>query len=78
VNFSRRGGDLGNRRIRGLARRILGGVRAGDVILLHDRSPTAPFGVDDWISELRAILEGLKERGLRPAALSELLETRPE
>ena len=78
VNFSRRGGDMGNRRIRDLARRVLAGVRSGDVILMHDRSPAAPFSTDDWLVEVRRLLDGLKDRGLRPAKLSELLEIGPK
>jgi len=39
VNFSCRGWDAGNRRVAGLARRLLGKVRPRDIILLHDTLP---------------------------------------
>jgi peptidoglycan-N-acetylglucosamine deacetylase len=73
VTFSLRAGDAGNRRIRDLARRLLRRVRPGDVILLHDRAPAPPYSVEEWLAEVRALLEGLKERSLEPVPLSILL-----
>jgi peptidoglycan/xylan/chitin deacetylase (PgdA/CDA1 family)/uncharacterized membrane protein len=72
VAWSRRGLDFGNLRWRGLARRVLRGVRPGDVVLLHDRLPPAA-PVEGWLAELRELLAGLRARGLRPVALSQLL-----
>ena len=75
VAFSCRPLDFGNRRLSGLARRVLRRVRPGDIVLLHDALP-AGTRVEEWLSEIRAILAGLKERGLRPVALSALLGER--
>jgi uncharacterized membrane protein/peptidoglycan/xylan/chitin deacetylase (PgdA/CDA1 family) len=75
VLFSCRPMDFGSRRIEDLAGRVLGRVRAGDVVLLHDRLPDGK-PVEPWLAEVRKILTGLQEKGLRPVALSELLGER--
>ncbi|HET6412986.1 MAG TPA: polysaccharide deacetylase family protein [Anaeromyxobacter sp.] len=75
VAFSCRPFDFGNRRLSGLARRVLRRVRPGDIVLLHDALPLGT-PVEEWLREIRAILAGLKERGLRPVALSVLLGER--
>lgn len=74
VTFSLRAGDAGNRRIRNLAQKILRGARPGDVILLHDRKPAPPHSVEEWLAEVRVLLEGLRARGLEPVPLSILLD----
>ncbi len=74
VVANRRGLDFGNRRLRGLADRLLARVRGGDILALHDRRPAAAAGVERWLAEVDRLLSGLAERGLRPVALSELLQ----
>jgi peptidoglycan/xylan/chitin deacetylase (PgdA/CDA1 family)/uncharacterized membrane protein len=74
VAFSCRPLDFGSRRIEDLAGRVLRRVRAGDIVLLHDLLPAAT-DVERWLAEVRKILAGLREKGLRPVALSELLGT---
>ncbi len=72
VTFNVRPLDFGNLRIKQLAQRVLRNVAAGDIILLHDRWPhEGPF--DEWLAELRLILSGLAQRGLRVAPLSRVL-----
>lgn len=76
VNFTCRAYDCGNRRIRGLSRKILKKVRADDIILLHDVLPKRKAGdwdIDFWLREVDLILAGLKDRGLRVVPLDELL-----
>lgn len=63
--------DFGNRRVRGLARRVLRDVNPGDVVLLHDCAPRQ--GLEPWLGEVEAILRGLRERGVGVAPLSTLL-----
>ncbi len=70
VLFSLRPADFGNRRIRGLAKRVLSRVRPGDIMLLHDRRPAMPYTKDEWLDETRRIIRGLRERGLVPVTLS--------
>jgi len=73
VGFSVRGGDAGNRRLRGLAARVLTRVSPGDIVLLHDRPPPGGGpGVADWLEEVEKVLSGLKTQGLRPVLLSSL------
>jgi len=72
VNFSCRALDQGNRRVPGLARRILGKVRPGDLILLHDVRPTRAT-VDELLGELEAVMRGLGGRGLEVVPPSALL-----
>jgi len=72
VNFSCRAGDMGNRRIRNLAQRVLRRVRPGDIVLLHDVAP--PKGsVEDLLVELEGVLEGLKARGLEVRPLARII-----
>jgi peptidoglycan/xylan/chitin deacetylase (PgdA/CDA1 family) len=72
VTFSCRPLDFGNRRRRGLRERVLGRVRAGDIVLLHDTLPTT-VAVPTWLGEVGAILAGLRDKGLRVVPLSVLL-----
>jgi peptidoglycan-N-acetylglucosamine deacetylase len=73
VTFSCRGFDAGNRRIEGLADRILQKVRPDDIILLHDCMPRGPATVDLWMSEIEALFAGLAERNLAPVPLERLI-----
>ncbi len=71
VHWSRRARDRGNRRVCGLARRILASLRGGDIVLLHD----CPGGGDvtGWLAEIEQILEALPKRELGAVSLSSLL-----
>lgn len=73
LNFSCRAADLGNRRVEGLAGRILGKVRPGDLILLHDVAP-ARTSPQAFLAELERLLDGLEAKGLRIVPPAELLE----
>ncbi len=64
VNFSRRARDMGNRRVRGLAARILGGLQSDDIILLHDVLPRKQSDPSLWLAEVEAIIQGVRMRGL--------------
>jgi peptidoglycan/xylan/chitin deacetylase (PgdA/CDA1 family) len=75
VNFSCRAYDLGNRRIDGLAAKLLERVRPGDILLLHD---TAPPGVQEvdlerWLGEVGKLLVGLGDKGLTVVPLADLI-----
>ncbi len=73
VAFSRRGLDFGNRRIRGLARRVLRGIRPGDIVLLHDGPIADGSAVELWRHEVEAVLDGLSVRLLEIRPLSEVI-----
>jgi len=73
VGFSRRAMDWGNRRVQGTARRLLRGVAAGDILLLHDGHGGADFDAAAWLAEVEAVLDGLEQRGLPVLPLSRLL-----
>ena len=64
VAFSRRGADGGNRRIDGLALRLLEKIAAGQIVLLHDARPYPQFDTTKWLGEIASIIEGARERGL--------------
>jgi len=72
LNFSCRAGDMGNRRVEGLAGRILGKVRAGDLILLHDVLPTKA-SVEALLDELEKVILGLREKALEVVPPARLL-----
>ena len=74
VNFSCRALDFGNRRIEGLAEIILGKVRPGDIILLHDVVPKGGDGAERWIAEIERILSGLTNKEYEILPLSDLID----
>lgn len=71
VCFSCRPADFGNRRVKGLAQRVLSTVRGGDIVVLHDCAPAG--GVGPWLAEVATVLDGLEHRGLDNLSLSQLL-----
>jgi hypothetical protein len=72
VNFSCRARDLGNRRVPGLADRMLATVRAGDILLLHDTRPHR-VPVDALLAEFERLFQGLADRQMPVRPLAELL-----
>ncbi len=74
VNFSCRGMDAGNRRIKGLSKRILRHLGPGHIIALHD---VMPKGHESktllWIKEVERVLQGIKDRGFEVLSLSEMI-----
>ena len=74
VNFSCRAVDWGNRRIGGIAGRILGQVQTDDIVLLHDTPGDDPSRVDSWLGEVRTILEGLRRKQLTVVPLDRLID----
>jgi peptidoglycan/xylan/chitin deacetylase (PgdA/CDA1 family) len=74
VNFSRRAGDRGNRRIAHLSKTILKNVRAGDIIMLHDIAPRNNNTVESWLRQVERILAGIRARGLKILPLASLID----
>jgi peptidoglycan/xylan/chitin deacetylase (PgdA/CDA1 family)/2-polyprenyl-3-methyl-5-hydroxy-6-metoxy-1,4-benzoquinol methylase len=72
VNFSCRAADLGNRRCANLAARLLGKVRPGDIVLLHDVSPRDGQAVA-LLAEFDTFLTGLKARNLEVQPLARII-----
>lgn len=72
VTFSCRAGDFGNRRIGGLARKILRRVRPGAIILLHDVAPSGGGTIAEWLGEVEKIIRGLQSGGYEIVPLAEL------
>jgi peptidoglycan-N-acetylglucosamine deacetylase len=73
VNFSCRAFDRGNRRVAGLAAKILADIDADDIVLLHDNDGGSPDRISHWLAEVRQILEGLAQKGLTAVPLSRLI-----
>jgi peptidoglycan/xylan/chitin deacetylase (PgdA/CDA1 family) len=77
VNFSCRAMDKGNRKVAGMASKILGRVRPGDIILLHDLTPRFETpdnpSIRQFLTELECILDGLESQHLSVVPLSELI-----
>ena len=74
VGFRCRATDFGNRRLDGLARRILGRVRPGDIVLLHDGPPPGgEAAVARWLEEVEQVLAGLKTQGMPVVPLERLI-----
>lgn len=72
VNFSLRAADFGNRRVSGLARRLLAKVGPGDIVLLHDVAPRQG-DVTGLLREFSALIEGVRGRGLEILPLDRLI-----
>ncbi|MEJ2156683.1 MAG: polysaccharide deacetylase family protein [Desulfobacteraceae bacterium] len=73
VNFSRRAGDRGNRRIHDLSNRILGRLRSGDVIMLHDIPPRNGGTQEAWLKEVERLIAGIQRKKLQIIPLAELI-----
>jgi peptidoglycan/xylan/chitin deacetylase (PgdA/CDA1 family) len=72
VTFSCRGDDFGNRRVRGLAERVLRRLHCGAIVLLHDVVPPGS-DVAAWLAEVEAVLRGLRTRGFETVPLARLI-----
>ena len=72
VTFRVRPLDFSNSRLEGLARRVLGRIAPGDLVMLHDVNP-GPNRLEAWLAEVSRILVGLREAGLVVVPLEDLL-----
>ncbi|MBI9083743.1 MAG: polysaccharide deacetylase family protein [Desulfobacterales bacterium] len=72
VNYSRRAMDRGNRRIDGLAAKILTPLASGDIIMLHDIAPPDPARLEPWLNEIKTLLLGIDSKGIRIRPLAEI------
>lgn len=73
ITFSRRGRDWGNRKVKGIAYRIVNRVRPGDIIMLHDCLPKGDASVEQWLGEVEETIAGIRAKGLRIVRLAELI-----
>jgi peptidoglycan-N-acetylglucosamine deacetylase len=73
VNFSCRAFDRGNKKIDGVASRILKQVQSDDIILLHDSMPLGEAGCREWLREMEILLSGLKRQGRSVWPLQKLI-----
>lgn len=74
VNFTHHSGDMGNRHLVGLADRLLKRIKAGEIIVLHDKWPGNTKDLDKWLAEVEQLIRGIKLRGLRIVPLEELID----
>lgn len=70
VFWTRNTGDWKGRPVRDVVRSALEGVRAGEIILLHQGGP-------DCVPALAEILAGLRSMGLRPGCVGEIMPGAP-
>jgi peptidoglycan/xylan/chitin deacetylase (PgdA/CDA1 family) len=73
IQWSAAGSDWKRIEAREIARRVLKGVSAGSIILLHDGDSEGRDDRRETVAALPLIFEGLSERGLKVAPLSRLL-----
>jgi peptidoglycan/xylan/chitin deacetylase (PgdA/CDA1 family) len=74
VNFSRRGMDAGNRRLKGLSKRVLKDLGNDHIVVLHDVMPKKHGALKQlWLKEVENVLQGIKDRGFKVLPLSELI-----
>jgi peptidoglycan/xylan/chitin deacetylase (PgdA/CDA1 family) len=74
VNFSRRAGDMGNRRVKHLAERILKRLRWGDIVMLHDIYPKKEDLTACWREQIETVLAGIRQKGLAVVPLTTLID----
>jgi peptidoglycan-N-acetylglucosamine deacetylase len=72
VNFSLRACDMGNRRSRGLGKKLLSKAKGGDIILLHDLPPRNGDTVQ-LLNEFSTLIEGLQGKGVEILPLERLI-----
>jgi len=73
VQWDVAGFDWKRRSAKQIARDVLGGVRAGSIVLLHDGDSEGKRDRQETASALPLIIDGLHDKGLRVAPLNELL-----
>ncbi|HKI48007.1 MAG TPA: polysaccharide deacetylase family protein, partial [Desulfobacteria bacterium] len=74
VNFSRRGMDAGNRRLKGLSKRVLKDLGNDHIVALHDVMPKKHGALKQlWLKEVENVLQGIKDRGFKVLPLSDLI-----
>ncbi|SEM44863.1 Peptidoglycan/xylan/chitin deacetylase, PgdA/CDA1 family [Syntrophus gentianae] len=74
VNFDCRALDAGNRRIKGISRKLLKKMRPGSILLIHDFRPSEKTDIRQWITEIDALLEGIARCGYKVVPLQELTD----
>lgn len=74
VNFTHRSGDRGNRFINGFAEKILSRIKAGEIIVLHDKRRENTRDFDEWLIELNRVIRGIELKGLNIVPLDELID----
>ena len=74
VTYTVRARDAGDRRITGVAERVLSRIRPGAIVLLHDGRPGASLRVSEWLAEVEHVILGLIARGYAIVPLEELLQ----
>ncbi len=75
ISFNCRAFDRGNKKITGLARRILSCLTPGAIILLHDLPPQTAEASLQWQQELHNLLKSLNQSTISVLPLSELLHS---
>ena len=74
VTWSMRPFDTMHRTTNGIRESVLSKVRPGGILLLHEGTSRAPGQVSRTVQALPSMLKGLRERGLEPVTLQDLLE----
>lgn len=73
VTFRRRSADFSNKRVSGLAERMLRQVRSGDILALHDTYPGSKERLELWLGEVEKLIVGLKHKGFEIIPLAHLV-----
>jgi peptidoglycan/xylan/chitin deacetylase (PgdA/CDA1 family) len=74
VTFSCRAFDRGNKRVSGMAQRILSCLHPGAIVLLHDLPPQSEKATRQWQQELSLLFKGLQQSDLPVLPLGELID----
>ncbi|MEP7261625.1 MAG: polysaccharide deacetylase family protein [Usitatibacter sp.] len=75
VSWTRRGYDTQRSNDEGVTRRLLRGLAAGDILLLHDgHSARTPDGKHVVLAVLPRLIEAAHQRGLHPVTLDQAID----
>ncbi|HEY0821689.1 MAG TPA: polysaccharide deacetylase family protein [Rhizobacter sp.] len=78
VSWTRRGFDTARRDPAGVLQRLVRGLAAGDILLLHDRGSAVTAGGKPVVLEvLPALLQEIRHQDLNAVTLTRAVETRP-
>lgn len=73
VNFTNRGVDFGNRRLKGLSMRVLKHLQTDHIIAFHDIMPKRHANLQLWLNEIDKVLQGIENREMTVIPLSDLI-----
>jgi len=74
VTFSNRAFDRGNRKVHNISNKILGKIKPGQIIMMHDKMPKEKTLLPVFLKQVELLLCGLRAKKIKIIPLSELIK----